>query len=485
MNTTDTSNKEVTTKRFSPEYEITTSFEGDSFERRKLAELLANYIDKLKNGAVIAINGNWGEGKTWFGKHFEKFLNEDGRNHKTIYINAFEQDYIQDPFVVIAAEINSLVKDKTIASNLKEEATQIVKYLLPAATKLILSTVTKTLFGISNSDIEKALKDGADDASNWIKTQFDDYEKQKETFINYKKNLTAFCSEQKANGGQVVIFIDELDRCKPTFAVQLIERIKHLFDVPNLVFILLMNKNQLEKAIEGVYGAGTDSIQYLSKFINLTLNLPTAINHQDFSNKGKIYQFIQKELDSYNIETNYSENATDSNTSFISELTVLANIEDMSLRDIEQACMLFALANFKRTGTGLLTYLIVVKLIKPDLFKSLRNNKLLGSALTNPAVHFLDTEMRKISRNDKYFSDQKTAQEYAVEYLEALRDLHSIIENGTHKIKESGNSYRKSSYKFFGLFESNPDYSRIQSYFNEIFDLIDFPIDLQENTNQN
>ncbi|WP_354688160.1 KAP family P-loop NTPase fold protein [Cupriavidus plantarum] len=70
------------------------------------------------------------------------------------------------------------------------------------------------------------------------------------------------------------MFVDELDRCRPAFAVALLERIKHFFEVPNLVFVLVMNRKQLEGAIQGVYGAQTNASDYLGKFLHLALRLP-------------------------------------------------------------------------------------------------------------------------------------------------------------------------------------------------------------------
>ncbi len=119
--------------------------------------------------------------------------------------------------------------------------------------------------------VKKANDEIADNTSKWITKEFEGFENAKASFDNYKNTLKNFCDKETK---PVVIFIDELDRCRPSFAVQLLERIKHLFDVPNLIFVLLMNKNQLEKAIEGVYGSGTDAKGYLSKFINLFLHLP-------------------------------------------------------------------------------------------------------------------------------------------------------------------------------------------------------------------
>jgi len=62
--------------------------------------------------------------------------------------------------------------------------------------------------------------------------------------------------------------VDELDRCRPDFALGLLERIKHLFDVEGIAFVLLVNRSQIEGYIRTVYG-NADAEAYLLKFGSL------------------------------------------------------------------------------------------------------------------------------------------------------------------------------------------------------------------------
>ncbi len=70
-------------------------------------------------------------------------------------------------------------------------------------------------------------------------------------------------------------FIDELDRCNPHFAIKLLERVKHLFEVPNIIFVLAVNIDQLQYAVQGFYGSSNiDGKQYLKRFIDIEYSLP-------------------------------------------------------------------------------------------------------------------------------------------------------------------------------------------------------------------
>ena len=83
--------------------------------------------------------------------------------------------------------------------------------------------------------------------------------------------LDSLLAEQ---GNRLVIFIDELDRCKPSYAVQLLERIKHYFSNERVTFVFSINTNELQHTVERYYGDDFDSCKYLDRFFDLKLSLP-------------------------------------------------------------------------------------------------------------------------------------------------------------------------------------------------------------------
>lgn len=82
----------------------------------------------------------------------------------------------------------------------------------------------------------------------------------------------------------IVIVIDELDRCRPDYALAVLEVIKHFFAVPKVHFILGINGEALESSVRARYGVDVDAESYLRKFINASFSLPRAIGHRG-SNK--------------------------------------------------------------------------------------------------------------------------------------------------------------------------------------------------------
>ena len=100
------------------------------------------------------------------------------------------------------------------------------------------------------------------------------YEEQSTSIINFRRTLTDFVTE-RINTKPLVFFVDELDRCNPHYAVKVLERIKHLFCISNVVFVLSIDKEQLENSIRGYYGSDRiDAGEYLRRFVDVEYILP-------------------------------------------------------------------------------------------------------------------------------------------------------------------------------------------------------------------
>ena len=340
------------------------AFEGDLLNRKELAVKLTGYLDRLREGAVLAIDAPWGEGKTWFGRNWEQYLKDEG--HKVVFIDAFEQDYVEDPFLLLAAEIAEVFDNEGAAREFRKKAVGVMKAILPIGTKALINITGRVALG--SNDLSKDIGEGfeavsdetANAAGKWIEGKINDHAQEKISLQHFKNELTKIAADQN---NPVVIIIDELDRCKPTFAVQLIERVKHLFDVPNLVFVLLLNRNQLQKAVKGVYGAETDASAYLGKFVNFFFLLPKRTS-VDTTTNNHVKKYVFHVFERYNFETREDQHFKDC-------LSAMATIFNMSLRDIEQAIALYAFAQPFNNFSHFLSYAITLKIMNADLFQRL------------------------------------------------------------------------------------------------------------------
>lgn len=105
---------------------------------------------------------------------------------------------------------------------------------------------------IDSDSLEKAIDISTNSAKNFLlhdSTLFSEYKEFKDAISDFKESLEGIVSNQR----KIVIIIDELDRCKPTFAVQLLEIVKHLFDIKGITFIFMLDIEQLSYLIKTIY----------------------------------------------------------------------------------------------------------------------------------------------------------------------------------------------------------------------------------------
>jgi hypothetical protein len=149
-------------------------------------------------------------------------------------------------------------------------------------------------------------------------------------------DLEFLATEIKKPGGdstKIVIIIDELDRCRPTYAVQLLERIKHLFDVEGVVFMLGIDRNQLSHSIKALYGSEFDSTGYLKRFIDIDYRLTEPL----------LGSYCSSLFERFEINSLLSKRQLANNNNKVSDLNdlkfylgYLMSSANMSLRDREQ-----------------------------------------------------------------------------------------------------------------------------------------------------
>lgn len=289
-------------------------WETDLFSRKSEADILLQYIVSVskrrsgredKHSYTIAVDAGYGEGKTFFLKRFSEMASEI---HPVAYIDAWTDDFADDPLTALVATMKraldpSIMNFPPVASrwnSVVEKTGRIAKLAGIGLAKKGLSYVitAAAVEGIDeliggSSDIKEALKDKGsdvgDDAADWASDRFRDagrkkleeqisqFEKKRDTIIELKRCISSLLSALDAEGKPppIIIVIDELDRCRPPYALRLLEDIKHLFDVPGLVFVLGLHSDQLSKAVNGVYGSQFDGFSYLRRFVDRTYRLAT------------------------------------------------------------------------------------------------------------------------------------------------------------------------------------------------------------------
>jgi hypothetical protein len=202
-----------------------------------------------------------------------------------------------------------------------------IKKLMPKIAKHAAITGMKiATYGLINIDSEKIkemLADATGEMAGDLVEQFNEKADANEKFIK----LIEESLEKLPENQNLVIFIDELDRCRPTYAIELLERIKHLFSVERLVFVLSTDTEQLSHSIRAVYGNDFDAKKYLNRFIDLDYSLK----------EPDLKKYIDSNLKMLSIKNYYLEQEEEKQKNYNSLLNVIfffARRFKLKLRDV-------------------------------------------------------------------------------------------------------------------------------------------------------
>ena len=353
-------------------------FANDWLERKGFADQLTNIVENNKQGeVVIGLSGQWGEGKTTFVKMWQKHM--ENKDIASIYFDAFEYDYIEDVFLSLAieiynyAEVNGLTAQEDYLNKSKNTYHLLQAMIAKTSPINIDSSLQEKLVDNENQpfDIAKIIKDNLNFS---LDNAFEQALKKKEVFRDFKKSLSQLATQASNQDIPFIIIIDELDRCKPSFAVEILEKIKHLFLVEGVVFVLSMHHEQLEESIKKVYGQNIDAHTYLQKFIDYPTRLPKA----DLSNNSNRRKYFYNQVDFIGLPTRPSSSM---NSSY--ELFLLLSIRyDLSYRQLNKALQnyKYLLASLDTNFDNLypkmflMVFISILKVKNGHLISKIRNN---------------------------------------------------------------------------------------------------------------
>ncbi|EGQ7831260.1 NTPase KAP [Vibrio vulnificus] len=273
-----------------------------------LTKLLASQgFDKARDAGdqkrnyVLNLNAEWGAGKTYFLKRWSEDIKE---YYPVVYVDAWKKDYSDDPLMTV---ISSIIEQLRKQAGKDKDSTEFkvprkLIGLLKAAAPGIGRGLFKRYVGIDPVAIMNADNDnenigsikGEDGealedengkpidmsfaASEAVKYLIDEHDAKSAAIESLKTSVFEWVSAVvglKNKELPAFIFIDELDRCRPSYAVEMLETIKHIFDIDGVVFVVATDTEQLQHAVKAVYGEGFDAKIYLGRFFNSRYSLKT------------------------------------------------------------------------------------------------------------------------------------------------------------------------------------------------------------------
>lgn len=305
-------------------------FEDDKLERKAIAE---NFKSILLNTDlnVISVSAPWGGGKTYFIQNLIKLMENDSIN---ILYNAWESDFYESPLIPLFVELFNELEKVDSKTELEED----IKWSKEFAENICKKSSFQVGVNLgvvncaANFDPDKKMIDS-------------EYIELKEKMHEFKSKLTSI--QTKLNK-KIIIFVDELDRCHPMYTIKTLEIIKHFFGIPNIIFVLSVDKKQIENSVRQIFGVNIgEENGYLRKFIDVDFQLPTPSMEQlayynltqlwdkinKFIEDGRYYNYkLQRHIDSFGFKRNMDINNEQIYlSSLISEI---AEVLNFSARDI-------------------------------------------------------------------------------------------------------------------------------------------------------
>ncbi len=226
------------------------------------AEKLKKDILALHTPYVLVLEGGYGVGKTYFITRFCEYLKKCRYDSdipmKSVYLNLWENDYVANPFPVIVS--------------------QIIQQLNPA--KEILDDITKKAIQVTNNLIKFGAK--AFSGIN-IGDVLPNPKQDKQDLSDFKHSLQKMIAD---TGSKVVLVVDEIDRCRPDYAVKSLETIKHFFDIDGLFVLLTTKLDFMDSICEAYYGHPKCEINtgegYIQKFVQ-SKKILNPISQEDYA----------------------------------------------------------------------------------------------------------------------------------------------------------------------------------------------------------
>jgi hypothetical protein len=287
--------------------------EKDIFQRAEFGKGIANLLASSSDPLVVVLDAPWGSGKTTFIKMLAGHLRNEG--FPVIYFDAFENDHVDDGFLTVAGEVICLSDElgkSTTPSHKKfvKTAARAGSILLRMGAKIGVKAATLGAIDVANFD---ELKSVASDIAKETSTKADEYvaellrlqSQEHKTLSEVKTALTELASQlgsknkletENQEPKPLVFIVDELDRCKPPFALELLEKIKHIFSIPNVHFVLSTHLAQLESSVRFSYGSDVDARTYLQKFYNVVLHFPERGTHIFERNIPRYFNYLSDAL---------------------------------------------------------------------------------------------------------------------------------------------------------------------------------------------
>lgn len=277
-------------------------------------------LNKIKlaenNGCVVlTIDSSFGNGKTLFLKEFKKHYQQQilANFNAIIYLDTWQQDYLNNPILSIVRQImqENILCETEKLKNLKSGTLRLVNSIAKIADP------TKTL-------------------STILECTESIFFPPKEEITELKEALNKIAEDKK-----ILFLIDELDRCRPNYAIDFLETIKHLFNQENTAFVIATNLSQLESSAKALFGNELDFANYYRKFSPTIWQLPRTKTTVKAQYTAIFDAFCEAFQLTETIKGQTRKNFIEIIQGYLDELDEAKTEDALSLRSIKSVCHYF------------------------------------------------------------------------------------------------------------------------------------------------
>ena len=352
----------------------------------------AGILDSLEGGFSLFLDAEWGSGKTFFVKQLICLLEEANSfleshddisdlitegaplasfsslaSYLPVYYNAWENDHWDDPLPSLAAAI-ALQGDMSASFRSDTEASEKIAGSLD----VILGIFGRSCF----STLREAFTG---------KDLMEAYRERESLRLSVSRLVDSVLPE-KAN--TLLLLIDELDRCRPSFAMRVLEQLKNLFVDERVVVVYSVNSAQLSHVVEGMYGQGFDGQRYLSRFYDLSVPLRKVDASKHLQVSGLLKTSNRFDVIAYDLTEAYSMTMRDTHRYLTELLRVRPQVIESRNSFGNDWISAFA-------DAGLAPVMLALKTVDPDSYKSVTQQFDIQTlydtfALSDSAMDFMD-----------------------------------------------------------------------------------------------
>lgn len=458
----------------------------DTLDRKKYAHFLYEICAARgdESNLVVNINAEWGAGKTYFTKRLAQSIS---LAHPTVYIDAWKEDFSDDPLLTVFSSIkDQLTGQSDKFTTLLNKTIENIGPLLKTATPLLLEGLVKKFTGVENfSDLTKDLSAKLLELHSEKSTKIDTIKNGISTWVRYIKQKDGITNKQLP----LFIIIDELDRCRPDFAISLLEITKHIFNIPGVIFIISTDTQQLQHSIKVIYGTDFSASHYLSRFFDRRFLLPTP-EYKDLL-LTKTGDNIISEFDTFREKIIPRPQDI---TSFISNCASIFLSMKINIRDavkIYERLIDILITSNKKFDSNLMLILSAFNFKDHDLYARIKSKEKITPSPLNTSINlsfdlsYEATLVRRLQNNRSFYHNtykQKEISTYVLSYIETAWNILTTPRTTVHGARPSNTpelwmdgelSNDESLVNFLKMGYAQSRYHESELKIHQYFDLIE------------